>query len=317
MPIEIPDWTPFKARPRLKKCTQIPPGYTRCRAWSHPKPRRRATESRSNLFTRSAADFLASMCLRPCLRGWHDQRVTPPATRAWRPACAMAVDDRLSGKLETRKLVERAKGILQRELGMDEETAYLTLQKQCRQRRLSMKKGCRGHSVGRRLETDTQQPAASISGGVDTKSGWSPKWAVRSRGSTTRSRSTESGCCVRRPASLSVVGHHSSTRSADYGGMNTVCRPLPAAHTSDRPPPFEAVAASLGRFGCCCCSVHPYCRWRHRRPFFSSCGKAERAFRTVYLRFDFAWLSRLLLGFASKALCRCSLQISFQKNWRW
>jgi len=48
--------------------------------------------------------------------------------------------DRLSDKLETRKLVERAKGILQRELGVDEETAYLTLQKQCRQRRLSMKK---------------------------------------------------------------------------------------------------------------------------------------------------------------------------------
>ena len=48
--------------------------------------------------------------------------------------------DRLSDKLETRKLVERAKGILQRELKVDEETAYLTLQKQCRQRRLSMKK---------------------------------------------------------------------------------------------------------------------------------------------------------------------------------
>lgn len=48
--------------------------------------------------------------------------------------------DRLSDQLETRKLVERAKGILQRELAVDEETAYLTLQKQCRQRRMSMKK---------------------------------------------------------------------------------------------------------------------------------------------------------------------------------
>ena len=46
----------------------------------------------------------------------------------------------LSDRLETRKVVERAKGLLQRQLGIDEETAYLTLQKQCRQRRLSMKK---------------------------------------------------------------------------------------------------------------------------------------------------------------------------------
>jgi len=45
----------------------------------------------------------------------------------------------LSEKLETRKLVERAKGILQRELGLGEEQAYLTLQRQSRQRRKSMK----------------------------------------------------------------------------------------------------------------------------------------------------------------------------------
>jgi len=42
-------------------------------------------------------------------------------------------------RLETRKLVERAKGILQSELGLTEEAAYLTLQRQCRQRRKSMK----------------------------------------------------------------------------------------------------------------------------------------------------------------------------------
>ncbi len=45
----------------------------------------------------------------------------------------------LSEKLETRKFVERAKGILQRELGLGEEQAYLTLQRQSRQRRKSMK----------------------------------------------------------------------------------------------------------------------------------------------------------------------------------
>jgi uroporphyrinogen-III synthase len=45
----------------------------------------------------------------------------------------------LSEKLETRKLVERAKGILQRELGFNEERAYLALQQQSRQSRKSMK----------------------------------------------------------------------------------------------------------------------------------------------------------------------------------
>jgi signal transduction protein with GAF and PtsI domain len=45
----------------------------------------------------------------------------------------------LSEKLQTRKLVERAKGILQRDLGLSEEQAYLTLQGQSRQKRRSMK----------------------------------------------------------------------------------------------------------------------------------------------------------------------------------
>jgi len=45
----------------------------------------------------------------------------------------------LTEKLETRKVLERAKGILQRQLGITEEQAYLTLQKQSRQRRRSMK----------------------------------------------------------------------------------------------------------------------------------------------------------------------------------
>jgi len=45
----------------------------------------------------------------------------------------------LSQQLETRKLVERAKGILQRDMGFDEERAYLALQQQSRQTRKSMK----------------------------------------------------------------------------------------------------------------------------------------------------------------------------------
>ncbi len=41
----------------------------------------------------------------------------------------------LSERLETRKIVERAKGVLQRDLGLGEEEAYLTIQRQSRQRR--------------------------------------------------------------------------------------------------------------------------------------------------------------------------------------
>lgn len=41
----------------------------------------------------------------------------------------------LADQLETRKVMERAKGLLQRELNIDEEAAYLMLQKQSRQKR--------------------------------------------------------------------------------------------------------------------------------------------------------------------------------------
>jgi len=41
----------------------------------------------------------------------------------------------LTDQLETRKVMERAKGLLQRELNIDEEAAYLMLQKQSRQKR--------------------------------------------------------------------------------------------------------------------------------------------------------------------------------------
>jgi uroporphyrinogen-III synthase len=42
-------------------------------------------------------------------------------------------------QLETRKFVERGKGILQRDFGMSEQEAYLALQRQSRQKRCSMK----------------------------------------------------------------------------------------------------------------------------------------------------------------------------------
>jgi uroporphyrinogen-III synthase len=49
------------------------------------------------------------------------------------------VNSTLAEQLQTRKLVERAKGILQRDLGLSEEQAYLALQRQSRQKRRPMK----------------------------------------------------------------------------------------------------------------------------------------------------------------------------------
>jgi len=46
-------------------------------------------------------------------------------------------NSQLSERLETRKVLDRAKGILQRDLGVSEEEAYLTIQRHSRQRRRS------------------------------------------------------------------------------------------------------------------------------------------------------------------------------------
>ncbi|MEO6910333.1 MAG: uroporphyrinogen-III synthase [Edaphobacter sp.] len=45
----------------------------------------------------------------------------------------------LAGRLETRKAVDRAKGILQRDLTISEDEAYRTMQRESRQRRISMR----------------------------------------------------------------------------------------------------------------------------------------------------------------------------------
>jgi len=48
-------------------------------------------------------------------------------------------NSQLSERLETRKILDRAKGILQRDLAITEEEAYLTIQRQSRQRRKTKK----------------------------------------------------------------------------------------------------------------------------------------------------------------------------------
>jgi signal transduction protein with GAF and PtsI domain len=57
----------------------------------------------------------------------------------------------LSERLEVRKIVDRAKGILQRDLSITEEEAYLTIQKQSRQRRKSKKEIAEAIIIGDEL----------------------------------------------------------------------------------------------------------------------------------------------------------------------
>lgn len=54
-------------------------------------------------------------------------------------------------RLEARKVVDRAKGILQRDLGITEEEAYLTIQRQSRQRRRTKKEIAEAIIIGDEL----------------------------------------------------------------------------------------------------------------------------------------------------------------------
>ncbi len=74
------------------------------------------------------------------------------------------VNSELSDQLRTRKLVERAKGILQRELGWNEEQAYLALQKQSRQKRKAMKDIAEAIILGEELKRDRLPDGNRVNG---------------------------------------------------------------------------------------------------------------------------------------------------------
>jgi uroporphyrinogen-III synthase len=71
------------------------------------------------------------------------------------------VNSVLTDKLETRKVVERAKGILQRELGLNEEQAYLALQQQSRQKRKAMREIAEAIILGEEVKVNTRRPGIS------------------------------------------------------------------------------------------------------------------------------------------------------------
>ena len=63
----------------------------------------------------------------------------------------------LAGRLETRKAVDRAKGVLQRDLGMSEDDAYRTMQRESRQRRISMREVAEAIMLGDDLKKSQRQ----------------------------------------------------------------------------------------------------------------------------------------------------------------
>jgi signal transduction protein with GAF and PtsI domain len=71
------------------------------------------------------------------------------------------VNSHLTDQLQTRKVVERAKGILQRELGLSEEQAYLALQKQSRQKRKAMKEIAEAIILSEEVRENTRGPGVS------------------------------------------------------------------------------------------------------------------------------------------------------------
>src|SRR5437870_10370296 len=69
----------------------------------------------------------------------------------------------LSDRLETRKLVERAKGILQRELRITEEEAYRTIRRESQDRRISMKEIAESIVLNDELKYPPPRPRAGES----------------------------------------------------------------------------------------------------------------------------------------------------------
>jgi signal transduction protein with GAF and PtsI domain len=66
----------------------------------------------------------------------------------------------LADQLQTRKVVERAKGILQRELGLSEEQSYLALQQQSRQKRKAMREIAEAIILGDEVRVNSRTTAA-------------------------------------------------------------------------------------------------------------------------------------------------------------
>jgi uroporphyrinogen-III synthase len=72
----------------------------------------------------------------------------------------------LSERLESRKHIERAKGVLQRDLGLDEESAYRAMQRESRQRRKTMREIAEAILLNDDLRRNRLSPLASSGEGT-------------------------------------------------------------------------------------------------------------------------------------------------------
>ena len=63
----------------------------------------------------------------------------------------------LSQELEDRKVLERAKGIVQREMGLSEEEAYITLQKRSRQLRRPLREVAEAVILSAKVKTSGKE----------------------------------------------------------------------------------------------------------------------------------------------------------------
>ena len=66
--------------------------------------------------------------------------------------------------LESRKLIERAKGILMRQTGMDEEASYLKLQKTARNENRKLVDVARAIIMAEQLRRDSSKPPTAPRG---------------------------------------------------------------------------------------------------------------------------------------------------------
>ncbi len=92
--------------------------------------------------------------------------VKPFTAQQLAPAIELALANKkkfcqMNEQLETRKLVERAKGILMRQTGMDEEGAYLTLQKAARNENKKMSDVARAVILANQLRQGGDKPATT------------------------------------------------------------------------------------------------------------------------------------------------------------
>ena len=110
---------------------------------------------------RTAAGLLGILTLGRYEAGYFDEEAVLFAERSAGLLTAAIERDTLQQKLEERKLVERAKGILQQRQGLSEEKAYLTLRNNSRRRQRPMVELAKEIIDNQMLRRPVRQPAGA------------------------------------------------------------------------------------------------------------------------------------------------------------